>query len=565
MSLFSSIQMAGNSLGANSIALQVLGQNISNANTPGYIREDIQLSPGSTQRMGNLLLGTGVQVDAVTQQIDLFLEDRLRGALSDQANTSVAQDTYSQLEALVGQLSDTGLSNSMTDFFNSISEVLNQPESATVRNLAVLQGDTLSKDFNNISKQAAQLRSDTDTQIKNMADDINRLVEQVRTLNIKIAQAENANSSKSDAVGLRDQRLTALQDLAKLTSIRTVEQTGGSVTVYAGSDYLVYEGLSHQVEAVEDSQNGSTSTSIHIVGTDAPLDPTSGKLRGLLDARDKVLGGFTDQLNSLASSLAFEFNKVYSRGQGLTGYSKLTGDFSATDKTAPLNAAGLPFTPTNGSFQILVHNKKTNLTQTTDIHVDLTGLGSDTTLSDLADQLNKVPGISADITTSGNLTIASLSADTDFSFANDDSGTLAALGINTFFSGSTAADLAVSSQVRNDPSKFAASSGGIAADTQNAAALATLIDAPMDARGGASLNELYQRLASETTQSSAIAKANADGSHVYVSTLSSQRLSISGVNIDEEAVKMMAYQRAYQASARYISTLNSLLELLVQL
>ncbi|HUT93177.1 MAG TPA: flagellar basal body protein, partial [Thermoguttaceae bacterium] len=85
MSLFGSIQLATNSLRAAQIAIQVVGQNIANANTPGYIREEVLLTPGPSQKYGGVLLGTGVRIDAVFQKIDRFLEERLRGSVSDRA------------------------------------------------------------------------------------------------------------------------------------------------------------------------------------------------------------------------------------------------------------------------------------------------------------------------------------------------------------------------------------------------------------------------------------------------------------------------------------------------
>ncbi len=87
MSLFSSIQLANNALRAMQIGLQVTGQNIANANTPGYIREEVVFSPARTQRIGNLLLGLGVEVEGVIQKIDRFLENRLRLAGSDRAGS----------------------------------------------------------------------------------------------------------------------------------------------------------------------------------------------------------------------------------------------------------------------------------------------------------------------------------------------------------------------------------------------------------------------------------------------------------------------------------------------
>ncbi|NQT39266.1 MAG: flagellar hook-associated protein FlgK, partial [Planctomycetes bacterium] len=104
MSLFGSIQLAANTLRANDIALQVVGQNIANANTPGYIREEVVLSPAPTQRLGGLLLGLGVRVDAVVQKIDLFLEERLRGAVSDRVAGETEEQTHLNLEELIGEL-----------------------------------------------------------------------------------------------------------------------------------------------------------------------------------------------------------------------------------------------------------------------------------------------------------------------------------------------------------------------------------------------------------------------------------------------------------------------------
>ena len=87
---------------ANDIALQVVGQNIANANTPGYLREVTNFVPGPTQTQGSLNEGTGVLVQSITQQINTFLETQLRGANSDQANADTVQQTYSQLENIVG-------------------------------------------------------------------------------------------------------------------------------------------------------------------------------------------------------------------------------------------------------------------------------------------------------------------------------------------------------------------------------------------------------------------------------------------------------------------------------
>jgi flagellar hook-associated protein 1 FlgK len=213
----------------------------------------------------------------------------------------------------------------------------------------------------------------------------------------------------------------------------------------------------------------------------------------------------------------------------------------------------------------LVFNAKTNLTQTETIRIDLNGLDDDTTLADLATALDAVDGLSATVTTTGRLALASDSPESQFAFAGDTSGVLAALGMNTFFSGSTASGISVSQVLVDDPAKFAASRAGIGVDSENAVDLVAFLDQPLESDNGASLSVLYNHLTADVTQGSTVARSVAEGFRAFEETLVGQRLATSGVSLDEEAVRLMTLQRTYQASARYIATLAELLDILVNL
>jgi flagellar hook-associated protein 1 FlgK len=565
MSLFSSIRMAANALQANQIAMQVVGQNIANVNTPGYIREEIRLAPAPTQRKGHLLLGLGVEVEAIVQKLDSFLEGRLRGSVSDRVEAETRESVYMQLEGLIGELSDTDLSTAMNNFFSAINDVLNQPESVSVRNLAVLQGNSLTTNINRLSQRASEIRTDLNDRIINMAGDINRLLEEISRLNLRIADTEGGDISTSDAVGLRDIRLNALQDLAKLIDIDVKEQPGGGMVVSSGGDFLVFGGVARHVEVVLDSDRGLSIAGIHISETDSALKPAAGELAGLLSARDDIIRDFLEQMDDFTATMVFEFNKIYSRGQGITGFVDLTAEFAVNDTSLALDSAGLEFTPTNGSLQVMVQNKKTGQTKTTDIMIDLDGLGDDMTLEELATALDDIDGISSSVLPTRKLAISSDSKDLVFYFSGDSSGVLAALGLNTFFSGSTAMDVNVNEILKVDPAKFAASRGGLGADTENAIELAAFLDYAIASKNDASLAILYNQITSQATHGAAIARSVAEGARVFEQTLYGQKLATSGVSLDEEAVSMLAYQRAFQAAARYIATLDEMFELLVTL
>lgn len=566
MSLFSSLQLATNALHAQSIGLQVVGQNIANVNTPGYSRATTVFTPAPTQRVGNLLLGLGVEVDSIKQVIDEHLNSRLRAATADRVGGEVQENAYSQLEGIINELQDNDLSTSLNNFLGAISQVLNQPESVSVRNLAVLQGKTLAGDINRLANRAGEVRDDINAQIADLEPDVNRLLQRIADLNVKIATTEGGGSLGSDAVGLRDQRNDALQKLSELIDVKTQEQASGAVNVYAGGDFLIFEGTYRHVEAIHTQENGLNVAKLQIQETDAPLAASTGKLAGLIDARDNIVAGFMKSLDSFAKTLSFEFNKVFSSGQGLSGYTSLTAENVPNDADAPLDAAGLANIPVNGTFNIVVHNKQTDLTKTTQIRVDLNGLdGDDLTLNTLVAQLNTVDGVSASLDARGRLVLKSSSPNSEFAFSDDTSGLLASLGVNTFFTGSTAGDLGVSGVMTSDPSKFAASRSGIDGDTQNAVALAGFANRMLDSADGKSISDIYDQLVSGVTQGSAVAKSVATGFRTFETTLQGQQLAVSGVNLDEEAVSMMSYQRAFQASAKFISTINDLLELLTQI
>ncbi len=569
MSLFGSIGLANNTLQANQIALQVIGQNIANANTPGYIREEVVLTPAATQKKGNLLLGLGVRVEAIIQKIDLFLEERLRGSVSDRVNADTLENAYMQLEGVIGELGDTDLSTSMTNFFNAISDVANEPANITLRNLAILQGGILTSDVNRLYNRVSEMRSDLNDQVIDMADDINRLTGEIRMLNVRIANVEGGNVSASDAVGLRDQRLQAMEELSELIDVRIKEQASGGVAVYTGGDFLVFEGVRRPVEVLLEGVQGMAIASIQLAETDSPITASSGKLAGLLAARDTTMGGFLTQLDDFAETLVFEFNKLYSQGQGINWFDDSTSEFPVDTNNLALNVAGLEFTPVTGSFNVLTRNTVTGQTQRTTIHVNLDGIGMDTTLATLAADIDAVAGVSASVTTSGYLTISAASSNEEFTFDGDTSGVLASLGLNTFFTGSTARNLGVNSQLQDDPSKFAASrdsgTGPYVNNEKNALVLAGFLLRPLESNNNESLAVLYDRLTGGTTQASSIARAVAEGARVFEETLRGQKMATSGVSIDEEIMRMIAFQRSFQASAKYIATLNDLLGLLVTL
>jgi len=133
------------------------------------------------------------------------------------------------------------------------------------------------------------------------------------------------------------------------------------------------------------------------------------------------------------------------------------------------------------------------------------------------------------------------------------------------FVGSDASSLGINSIISKDPLKFATSRGGMGEDTQTAVDLAGFMGRPLASNNDSSLTVLYDRMTATITQGSTVSKAVAEGARVFEEQLRGQSMAVSGVSIDEEVMKMIRYQRSFQASAKYISTLDEMLEMLVSL
>src|SRR5690606_2404383 len=177
--------------------------------------------------------------------------------------------------------------------------------------------------------------------------------------------------------------------------------------------------------------------------------------------------------------------------------------------------------------------------------------GDDTTLTDLATDLSAVSGVSASIV-GGKLKIDAASSAVEFSFSQDSSGTLAALGVNSFFTGKGAFDMGLNAAVKADPTRLAAAKNGQPTDNQSALAIAALESTALGTLSGASLKDGYQAMVNGISVTAAAAKSNAEASHVVQDTLFYQREALSGVSMDEEAINLMRQQRAFQGASRLI-------------
>jgi flagellar hook-associated protein 1 FlgK len=202
-------------------------------------------------------------------------------------------------------------------------------------------------------------------------------------------------------------------------------------------------------------------------------------------------------------------------------------------------------------------------TETFSIHVDPSGSLQDLATGITAALATRHPSVTASVTSEGRLRIASSDPDLTFTFAGDASGVLAGLGLGTFFTGRSASEFGINQAVEDETRLIATGRGDGPTDSSNIAAIAALRDAKLLDNDGASLEEYYQGVVGALGVNRAQARDLLENQRTVDDHLLNERSALSGVNIDDESLDLIRYQRAYQGAARFLSVIDTLLEALL--
>jgi flagellar hook-associated protein 1 FlgK len=554
MSLIGALNVSASALVASEGALAVTSNNISNAGNPNYSEEVANLEPGEdVQSNGNALIGTGVDLTSVQRQVDEALNSRLNSSVSDYNAASTTSNWTGQLQSVFNELNGQGLSTSLDTFFNGWSTLANDPQNTGQRGVVVQNGIATAGQLNTIAGSIGQLQTDVTSSISSDLTDVNNLSSQIATLNQQIVVGSGGGQQPN---ALLDQRDAALQNLSKLVNVTAVPQNNGGVNVYLGNNTLVDGATAAQLTSGTTVVNGQQVTQIDFNGGGSTT-VTGGEIGGLLTSQGQ-LNSALNQVNTLAQGIISEVNDAHASGQGLNGVTSATGANAVLDPTQPLNsaAAGLSFPPTSGSFVVQVTNKNTGQTSSTLVPINLNGSPSDTTLNSLASKLSGITGVTASVS-GGKLTLNAAAGST-ISFSQDTSGTLAALGINTFFTGNSAATIGVNQTVQNDPTQVAASGNGDPGDNSTALKISQLGSRTTASLGGASINGYYQNIISAVGSQAQNANNQAESTQAVQTTLQAQQQSVSGVSVNQEAINMIMQQRTFQAASLVISRVDAM-------
>jgi flagellar hook-associated protein 1 FlgK len=444
---------ARDALSAQSYGLNVTGQNITNVNTPGYVRREALLE---TRALGTATTGT-VTVAGLRRATDLYIDRRELTARGSAAAASEHDNQLASVEAMFNDLGGTGMGSALDGLFSSFSALAANPNDPTARATVLGAADNFATRASSLADALAQTKEDLLKQAQATVEQINSRASSISELNRRIQAAE---AQGEDAADLKDQRNNLLLDLSTMIDIRTIPDVKGSIIVQASGTTLV-DGFDYRPMEIDLGTDGSLRVmSKREGGADMDVTQflTGGKLAGIKEARDVDVFDVANKLDQLVFDVAGAVNAQHAAGYGQDG---VTGR-NLFDVSATVSGAAR--------------------------------------------------SIKLGAAVAGNPAAVAASAD------------------------------------------LASLPGG----SGNAVALASVWDTPLS--GGRTAAQAYGDIIGGIGQrKSAIAQA-VETQAAIKDQIQAMREAISGVSLDEEMVALTKYQRAYQAAGRVLTTVDELLQ-----
>ena len=515
-------------------ALHVIGHNIANVNTPGFSRQRAVLT--TTLPQGEM--GTGVKVESVDRIRDEVVDFYIRSENPKLNKWKAKLKNLEEMEILFNEPSDNSIGKILNDFWDSWSDLANNPENGAARANVREQGEAICDAFRTLYQNLRDLQEKIDEEIKTDVDHLNSIINQIAELNKEIEKVELGG--RAHANDLRDKRDLLLDELSELTGFEYEEMKDGTIRIGVHGQLLVSKGVVSPFIA-EAGENGFLEVKWEDSGEKVAI--TTGKLKGLMEIRDEVIPRFLSGLDSLASTLIDEVNTLHRQGMGLDGTSKVEGwkDFSGS-------------LDSDGSFEINGVNIQVVAGDDLDAIIAKINAEKDTTGVEASKDGDKLV-----------LEPYSLNPQTVNITADPDNIMLDKLGIlANFFSGTGAEDIELDDAIKSDLSKIAASSNGAPGDNSNALSIYQLKDKPVLEGGSSTFSDYYSKIIADLGVETKQTRGLKENQQTLLTQLENRRQSICGVSLDEETTNMILFQQAYRAAVYFLQMIDNLLDVLAR-
>jgi flagellar hook-associated protein 1 FlgK len=559
MSLLSVLNVGTRALFASQLAMDVAGQNISNADVEGYSRKRLNLQPDYRYDSTYGQIGIGVEVVNIERLRNIFIDEQIRRQNQQVGYYEELDNTLESIENIFTEPSDTGVIHFVDQFFDSWQNLANNPSDISARTMVRTNAEILIDVFHNVSAELTNLRQTRNEEIQQQVNKINEICKEIHNLNLEIGTVELNNQNANDS---RDRRDLLLKELSKIIEVSVVENDNGQVTITTSGNIIVSPVFYQELETTSAStiiSDGTTimETSIRFSDSKNMFKPQGGTIKGLFESRDKIIPEYQKQLDTLANALVEKINDLHSRGYNLKGFTginffdpDLTGasdiKLSASIITDVNNIAAASGGETHPASQNLLS------AGSHDFGGAPVQLYRDPSALPLVKARNILNG--SVIVTAGPTTLVE-GTDYHIDYVN---GT-----IQMLHGGYDSEDLQVDFNYR---------SGGFAGPGDNSTALAIAnlrseltMNNDIHGNGTSTFAEYYSSMIGRLGLSRNEADSNLETRIFLVNQFETHQDAIAGVSLDEEMADLIKYQHTYQAAARLISTTDEMLDVLLKM
>ena len=573
-SIFSTFNTARTGLTTHQSAINVTSHNIANSSTVGYSRQRATITTTRPITIGGEAgqIGTGSQVAAIERVRDSFLDYQVRVETSELGKYSAKAEYLSQVEGIFNEPSDTGLSTMLGEFFDAFQELSKQSTSSSTRVVVAQKTQALCNTLNNTYTKLEKLKEDAQSAIKSNVKEINSILEQLTTLNDQIRIVSITGEQPNDLMDSRDALLDELSSKFGI-DIDTKEFNGNNITAtdLLGLTYANGESLNPLVNAAPNGEVTRLAYITHIdVNTGELTYYVNGDTTSENNKRVINIGAITEE----------EANEMMKSGVILTNGN---GDALNTDGAPLVNGS------TTDKDKIMIFSPLKG-----EIAGEMEVQDSIQSYMDQLDNLAKGIALAVNAIHSGSLTsnLDSTLGVIDFFVNSEDSANEA---------GISAKNISLNKEILDDPSKINTKTDKDSGEGDGARALAiaqlqsTLLTInavnglnaagnPItredflkdkfteggltitnDTASGTKIESYFQdiidKLGVETQHANRVVSNEED----LLTSLELNRLSVSGVSLDEEMTNLIQFQKAYSANAKTITTVSEMLDVILGL
>lgn len=325
MSLNAIMNTATSGLAAAQTQLRVISDNVSNVNTPGYVRKIADQTTLTSQGVGS-----GVEVSRIRLATDRFLQAANLNAGAEAARQGVRYELYDRIQSLFGDPGgDSGFFSQVDSVFSAFAASAEDPASSPRRQDALFRTEALFNEAGRIGKQIQAVREDADGRLQSAVEKTNGLLQQIESLNLEIARATAVDG---DASGAETAQSALIGQLAELVDIRVSARSVGGVSIRTGTGTLL---AGHGAASLEYNRAGTVTseTAFNELWITEPggqkrslLDSvTSGEIKGLVELRDKEAPAAAERLAELVSHVADELNRAHNANSSVPAPVNLSG------------------------------------------------------------------------------------------------------------------------------------------------------------------------------------------------------------------------------------------------